>query len=70
MIDDRILKIISKDELESIKKLKILIVGVGGVGGAIIGGIALLGGALAALPAVGVGVGIAAVGTLIGSFFN
>ena len=33
MIDDRILKIISKDELESIKKLKILIVGVGGVGG-------------------------------------
>ena len=44
--------------------------GVGGVGGAIIGGIALLGGALPALPAIGVGVRIAAVGTLIGSFFN
>lgn len=33
MIDDRILKIISKDAFDKIQKLKILIVGVGGVGG-------------------------------------
>ena len=44
--------------------------GVGGIGGAIVGGIAVGVGALAALPAVGVGLGIAAVGTIIGSFFN
>ncbi len=33
MIDDRILKLISKEELNKIKALNILIVGVGGVGG-------------------------------------
>ena len=33
MIDDRILKIISKDSFDKIQKLNVLIVGVGGVGG-------------------------------------
>ena len=33
MIDDRILKILSKEELNKIKNLNVLIVGVGGVGG-------------------------------------
>ena len=33
MIDDRILKVISKDEFDRIQKLNVLIVGVGGVGG-------------------------------------
>lgn len=32
-MDDRILKILSKDDLDKIKNLKVLIVGVGGVGG-------------------------------------
>ena len=41
-------------------------VGVDGVGGAIVGGIVFGLGALTALPAVGVGLGIAAVGAVIG----
>ena len=45
-------------------------VGVGGVGGAIVGGIVFGLGALTALPVVGVGLGIAAVGAVIASFFN
>ena len=32
-MDDRILKILSNEELDKIKNLSILIVGVGGVGG-------------------------------------
>ena len=33
MIDDRILKIIPEEKLDAIQNLKVLIVGVGGVGG-------------------------------------
>ena len=43
--------------------------GIGSVGGAILGGILGFSG-IASLPAIGIGLGIAAAGTLIGSFFN
>ena len=42
---------------------------IGSVGGAILGGILGFSG-IASLPAIGIGLGIAAAGTLIGSFFN
>ena len=43
--------------------------GIGSVGGAILGGILGFAG-VASLPAIGIGLGVAAAGTLIGSFFN
>ena len=43
--------------------------GIGGVGGAIISGVAVIGG-IASLPAIGMGVGIATVGAVIGTLFN
>ena len=43
--------------------------GIGSVGGAILGGILGFAG-IASLPAIGIGLGVAAAGTLIGSFFN